>query len=74
MIKLIALAERKGDDYQLSVRPTTLELSHPLATIGAEMMGVMYHTDINGVIFATIKEEDPYPTAAAVLRDIVQAA
>jgi hypothetical protein len=34
----------------------------------------MYHTDINGTIFAAIEEDDPYPTAAAVLRDIVQIA
>jgi homoserine dehydrogenase len=74
VVKLIALAQKRGDDYELSVRPTTLEVSHPLAGVGAEMMGVMYHTDINGVIFAAIQERDPYPTAAAVLRDIVQAA
>ena len=74
VIKLIALAERAGNDYVLSVRPTVLERSHPLSKIGAGMMGVMYHTDINGVIFAAIEEENPYPTAAAVLRDIVNAA
>lgn len=74
VIKLIALAERIGDDYELSVRPTRLERSHPLAKVGAGMMGVMYHTDINGTIFAAIEEHDPYPTAAGVLRDTVQAA
>lgn len=74
VIKLIALAERIGDDYELSVRPTRLERSHPLAKVGAGMMGIMYHTDINGTIFAAIEEHDPYPTAAGVLRDIVQAA
>lgn len=73
-IKLIAAAERVGNDYRLSVKPTLLEKSHPLAKLGAGMMGVMYHTDINGTIFAAIEEDDPYPTAAAVLRDIVQAA
>ena len=73
-IKLIALAEKVGDDYQLSVKPTLLERSNPLAKLGAGMMGVMYHTDINGTIFIAIEEDDPYPTAAAVLRDIVQAA
>lgn len=70
-IKLIALAEKMGDDYELSVRPTRLERSHPLAKVGAGMMGMMYHTDINGTIFAAIEEHDPYPTAAGVLRDIV---
>jgi len=74
VIKLIALAERVGDDYQLSVQPTMLDKTHPLAGVGAGMMGVMYHTDINGVIFAAIEEENPYPTAAGVLRDIVHAA
>ncbi len=73
-IKLIASAERIGKDYNLSVRPTRLEQSHPLARLGAGMMGVIYETDINGTIFAAIQEEDPYPTAAAVLRDIVQVA
>jgi len=73
-IKLIALAEQVGNDYRLSVKPTFLSYAHPLARLGAGMMGVMYHTDINGTIFASIEEDDPYPTAAAVLRDIVQAA
>lgn len=71
VIKLVAQAERMGEDYRLSVRPTRLDKSHPLARVGAGMMGVVYHTDINGTIFAVIEEHDPYPTAAAVLRDIV---
>jgi homoserine dehydrogenase len=73
-IKLIASAERMGKDYTLTVRPTRLDKSHPLARLGAGMMGVIYETDINGTIFAAIQEDDPYPTAAAVLRDIVQVA
>lgn len=73
-IKLIASAERIGKDYNLTVRPTRLDNSHPLARLGAGMMGVIYETDINGTIFAAIQEDDPYPTAAAVLRDIVQVA
>lgn len=72
VIKLIALAEKMGNDYELSVEPMRLERSHPLTKVAAGMMGVMYHTDINGTIFAAIEEQDPYPTAAAVLRDIVQ--
>jgi len=72
-IKLIATAERGGNDYLLGVKPTFLEKSHPLAQVGAGMMGVMYHTDINGTIFAAIEEHDPYPTAAGVLRDIIHA-
>lgn len=74
VIKLIALAEKLGHDYTLSVRPTRLDEHHPLAKVGAGMMAVIYHTDINGTIYAHIEEHDPYPTAAAVLRDIVNAA
>ncbi|MDE3089215.1 MAG: homoserine dehydrogenase [Chloroflexota bacterium] len=73
VIKLIAQAEMVGKDYRLSVAPTRLDKTHPLANVGAGMMGVIYHTDINGTIFATIEEDDPYPTAAAVLRDVIQA-
>jgi homoserine dehydrogenase len=72
VIKLIAQAEKIGKDYRLSVAPTRLDKTHPLANVGAGMMGVIYHTDINGTIFATIEEDDPYPTAAGVLRDIMQ--
>lgn len=71
-IKLIALAEKHGSRYHLSVRPTRLDNVHPLASVGAGMMAVIYHTDINGSIFASIEEHDPFPTSAAVLRDIVQ--
>jgi len=74
IIKLIARAEKKGNDYQFSVRPVALDSDHPLSRVGADMMGVIYETDINGKIFAFSEEEDPYPTAAAVLRDIVHIA
>lgn len=71
IIKLIAKAEKKNGGYRLSVRPTWLDLSHPLARLTAHQMGIVYHTDINGTITATIVEEDPMPTAAAMLRDLI---
>jgi homoserine dehydrogenase len=71
VIKLIAKAERENGGYRLSVRPTWLDLSHPLARLTAHQMGIVYHTDINGTITATIVEEDPVPTAAAMLRDLI---
>lgn len=74
VVKLVALAEKAGKDYRLSVAPTHLDTTHPLANVGAGMMGVIYHTDINGSIIAKIEEHDPYPTAAGVLRDIIQIA
>jgi len=71
VIKLLALAERVGSDYQLSVRPTALEATHPLARLTAWQMGVRYTTDTMGTIVAAIDEPDPLPTAAAVLRDVI---
>ena len=71
VIKLVARAERVGGDFRFSVKPTWLDRNHPLTRVGAEMMGIIYHTDINGDIFASIEEPNTYPTAAAVLRDMI---
>ncbi len=71
VLKLLALAERVDGDYRLTVRPTALEAGHPLARLRPWEMGVRYTTDTMGVIYAVIDEPDPLPTAAAVLRDVV---
>ena len=34
-------------------------------------MGVVYYTDITGAQTATTMERDPIPTAAAMLRDVI---
>ncbi len=70
-VKLVATARREGNSYHLSVRPTPLDAGHPLAQLGAKQMGIVYHTDICGVLSAAIVEETPVPTAAAMLRDLV---
>jgi homoserine dehydrogenase len=71
-IKPVAIAERKGDSYRLSVGPVALDSGHPLAQLGPNQMGVVYHTDISGVISAAIVEETPLPSASAMLSDVVQ--
>ena len=70
-VKLVAAAGRDGDRYRLSVRPIWLDADHPLAQLGPEQMGIVYYTDISGVISASIVEETPVPTASAMLRDVV---
>jgi homoserine dehydrogenase len=72
-LRLIALAEQRGNDYVLSVRPTRLPAEHPLARTGQWDMGVVYYTDYMGVISAVIEEKGPVPTSAAVLRDMINA-
>ena len=74
---LLCLAEPDGrgeNRFRLSVRPTALSLDHPLARMGADEMGVVYHTDIAGRASATSLERDPIPTAAAMLRDLLEIA
>ena len=70
-VKLVATAERDGDRYRLSVRPLWLDADHPLAQLGPKQMGIVYHTDISGIISAAIVEETPVPTASAMLRDVI---
>jgi len=72
IIKLLASAEQQSEGwYTLRVAPTPLPLYHPLARLTAHQMAVAYHTDIAGVITAVIDEGDPMPTAAAMVRDLV---
>ncbi len=70
-IRLVAEARREGGGYRFEVRPRALEASHPLAGLAAKQMGIVYYTDSCGVLAASIVEETPVPTAAAMLRDIV---
>jgi homoserine dehydrogenase len=70
-IKLLALAHRKGTGYEFSVKPTWLPAGHPLAQLRPKQMAIVYHSDISGIIAASIVEETPVPTASAVLRDVV---
>jgi homoserine dehydrogenase len=70
--KLLAVAEQRPGGYDLRVGPVALEATHPLAQLHAEGMGVVFETDIAGIISAAIVEETPVPTAAAMLRDVVE--
>jgi len=74
-VVLLCLAERAADgvaDFQLRVGPTSLPMTHPLARMDADEMGVVYHTDIAGRATATTRERDPVPTASAMLRDLLE--
>jgi len=70
--KHLAVAEHGPEGYALRVGPVALESAHPLAQLGAEQMGIVFETDISGVISAAIVEETPMPTAAAMLRDVAE--
>ena len=67
----LAVAERSGDGYKLSVQPTEVGGDHPLARLTGDQMGIVYYTDTNGVVAVTLEEVDPVPTAGAVVRDLI---
>jgi homoserine dehydrogenase len=71
VIKLLCVAARDGDGYKLSVKPTALPATHPMGRLSAGQMGVLYDSDVNGTIVAYIEEGNPMPTAAAVVRDLI---
>jgi homoserine dehydrogenase len=70
--KLLATADRRPDgSVSMRVAPTPLPGDHFLAHLGRKQMGVIYHTDIYGTIMAAIDEPTPLPSAATMLRDIL---
>ena len=70
---LLGRAARTGEseDWRLTVAPASLRLTHPLARMGADEMGIVYRTDISGTLHASSEEVDAVPTAAAMLRDLI---
>jgi homoserine dehydrogenase len=72
VFKLLATAEQGADGTaRLLVQPTALPADHFLARLGRRQMGVVYHTDIYGTIMAAIDEPTPLPSAATMLRDVI---
>jgi len=70
--RLLARAElASGGGYELSVEPVPLSRDHPLGHLGEKQMGVVYETDIYGTITAIIDEPTPVPSAATMLRDVL---
>ena len=70
--KLVATATRTTDDsVSMQVEPNPLPSDHFLSRLGRKQMGVIYHTDIYGTLMTAIDEPDPLPSAATMLRDML---
>jgi homoserine dehydrogenase len=70
--RLLAWAERYSDGtHHLKVAPVPLPPDHPLGQLGRKQMGVVFSTDIYGTITTIIDEPDPIPSAATMLRDVL---
>ena len=70
--RLLVSADREDDgSYTLSVAPVPLSPDHPLGCLGRKQMGILFETDIYGTITAIIDEPSPVPSAATMLRDVL---
>ena len=79
VVKLVARAEPDlaglrnvaGLPYRLSVQPEWLPADAFLASISGWEMGIVFDTDIMGLQQLKVDERGPVPTAAAMLRDVI---
>jgi homoserine dehydrogenase len=72
VVKLVATATRKEDGgYALSVKPEWLPERDFLAGVSGWEMGIVVDTDIMGLQQFKVDERGPIPTAAAMLRDVI---
>ncbi|MCX6029557.1 MAG: homoserine dehydrogenase [Chloroflexi bacterium] len=85
VVKLVARAERTEDApdltgpedlsglsrYRLSVQPAWLPTDDFLASVSGWEMGIVFDTDIMGLQQLKVDERGPLPTAAAMLRDVI---
>ncbi|HXF61556.1 MAG TPA: homoserine dehydrogenase [Caldilineaceae bacterium] len=72
VIRLVASATPQAEGgYRFRVAPAALPGDDFLARCQGWEMGIEIHSDLYGRMFHKIRERDPLPTAAAMLRDAV---
>ncbi|HIA13519.1 MAG: hypothetical protein VB939_13065 [Pseudomonadales bacterium] len=74
VLKLLATAERIDDDWRFRVEPTPVPIASFLGTCIGWEMAVEIQSDIYGKSFHKLREREPVPTAASMLRDAVHLA
>lgn len=71
VMKLIGIAEREGDKVEVSVQPTLLAESHPLASVQDEYNAVYVYGEAVGETMFYGPGAGSLPTATAVVSDLV---
>ena len=71
VLKLVATAERTGDEWRFRVEPTPVPTESFLGGCGGWEMAVEMESDIYGKTFHKLRRREPVPTAASMLRDAV---
>ena len=73
-IKLLAIAKREGAELELRVHPTLLPRQHPLARVNGVFNAVYVKGDLVGEQLFYGQGAGRWPTASAVLADLVDVA
>ena len=74
VIKLLAVAERTNDGVIVRVHPTMLPRSHPLAAVRGSFNAVFVEAEAAGELMFYGRGAGGFPTASAVMGDLVSAA
>lgn len=76
VVKLLAIAEQVGDSKTVAVRvhPAMVPLSHPLASVRDSFNAVFVEGDAVGSLMFYGRGAGGFPTASAVLGDVIDAA
>ena len=74
VVKLLAIAERKGDAVAVRVHPAMVPLTHPLASVRDSYNAVFVEGDAVGSLMFYGRGAGGFPTASAVLGDVIDAA
>jgi len=74
VVKLLAVAERAGDEVAVRVHPAMVPASHPLASVRDSFNAVFIEGEAVGELMLYGRGAGGTPTASAVLGDLVDAA
>lgn len=74
VIKLLAVAERQEDGIIVRVHPTMLPRDHPLASVRGSFNAVFIEAEAAGQLMFYGRGAGGFPTASAVMGDLVSAA
>jgi homoserine dehydrogenase len=74
VVKLLAIAERVGDEIAVRVHPTMVPTTHPLAAVRESFNAVFVEGEAVGELMLYGRGAGGMPTASAVLGDLVDAA
>jgi homoserine dehydrogenase len=74
VLKLVGTAERTDSEWRFRVEPTLLPVGSFLGECNGWEMAVEMESDVFGQTFHKLREREPVPTAASMVRDAVHLA